>query len=93
MEKIFKREDGSRIKLCVRILYGQWTDIDVYIAQPKKKKFIDVHNANDYTYRALNMEERRRSRLECQLQYVTKEEINACIRELVEDVYQKNELK
>lgn len=92
IEKVFKREDGSKIKLGIS-LYSNLGSIDrniyVYICEKNKRTFRDVHNSDDYSWRALNPEDRKAHILKTQLQYVTVEEINQLCRDLTEDIYAK----
>ena len=70
MEKIYRREDGSRVKVVV----NPWIDyndvkyrLDVYTSQPRKRTYINVEDTNDFTWRRLSMEDRRKHTFEKQL--------------------------
>lgn len=92
MEKILKREDGSKIKINVYIsvdTFRVFKRISVYRCEPGKRTFKDVHDSDDYRWRSLNPEERDEAILSSQLEYVTKDEINSLIKEHLDDVYNK----
>jgi hypothetical protein len=79
---IIKREDGTRYKIDVRSYYDNYSNsmrypFDVLKCLPKKRKFRNVVNTDDWEYRCLTMDQRRVYEKELQLLYVTKEEIYA----------------
>lgn len=53
IEKIFKREDGTRVKVYIRIsgYYRFEVECSVSVCQPGKRKFTDVVSTDDYYYR------------------------------------------
>lgn len=80
-EKIFIREDKSRVKIVVyfyidsRYTTSTW-DWQVLIAQPGKRKFKDVVNPDDHEYRSQSFPEGRNKWAKAkQLEYVTPEEV------------------
>lgn len=77
MEKIYKREDGSKVKLTSRllILTGKPRyDIEVSLCAKGKRKF-NVVNRDDYVYRTYDLETRRKAMLHEYKKHVTDEEI------------------
>lgn len=80
LELIHKREDGSKVKIIARCWMGGISDmmqyeIDVVRQPPGKRKFFDVVDTDDYSYRKLSLPDRQTERLRLQLQYVTREEM------------------
>lgn len=90
-ETILKRPDGTKIKISVRVSLQSdiYRYIDVRKCAPGKRTFIDVHDSDDYRFRRLDMEERRKHILSRQLEFVTEEEINQVCREIVEELYKE----
>lgn len=87
-EKIFKRDDGSRVKIRVWIstdLYNsrdlQW-GFDVHIAQKRKRNWEPACNEFDYAFRSLSHLEKKKRLMEKSLMHVTPEEIHAAMIEL-----------
>lgn len=77
-EKIIKREDGSKVKLIVNFFeYRDMPEFIVsgYICNPRKHKFIELHNGDDYQYRALSIEDRKKYDYDKILKYATEQEI------------------
>jgi hypothetical protein len=77
-EKIFKREDGSRVKLMVSVmfLYNKL----VYRCSTStcikgKRTWISTTNTDNYTYRALGMKDRKKVEEADMMKVVTPEEI------------------
>lgn len=61
LEKIFKLEDGKRLKVTAELLTGMRGleyKYTVRICAKGKRTFVDVADRDDYQYRALSMEER-----------------------------------
>jgi hypothetical protein len=63
MEKIYKREDGSRVKLTARIHMGMRNkpvcSILCEVCEKDKRKFNNVCNSDDYKWRSLDFEDRK----------------------------------
>lgn len=78
-EKIFKRDDGTRIKITVTFWHdrssGAIYNVFVEKCSPGKRKFVDVVDRNDYKYRKLNMPERADFVANQHLFFVTIQEI------------------
>lgn len=85
VEKVFKREDGSKVKLCVELTTTYYSSepvryvISVWRCAPKKRTFYNVTDTNDYQWRALSMVERSIANMNKSFEYITKTElINTC---------------
>lgn len=92
IEKLFKREDGSKTRLIVRIGIDFWDvyrQIDVMHCPAGKRIFSNVHNTDNYSWRKLNAEDRKKAILDLQLEYVTEQEINEACLELSNKIYEK----
>lgn len=79
-EIIYTRPDGSRVSVtaCFHCDYqGKYWQISVATCQPGKRKFINVHSTDDYTWRALKGQEREDYILQKQLAVCTPDEILA----------------
>lgn len=90
VEEIFKREDGSKVKVNVRIsidFRDVYRDIEVSVCPKGKRTFNNVHSTDDYSWRALNKEDRQKAILSVQLDYVSVGEINNICRDLTEQIY------
>lgn len=91
-EKQYKREDGSKVRLSVSICIDfrdVYRNIDVMVCPAGKRTFYNVHSTDDYSWRKLNTEDRKKAILEKQLKYVSANEINEVCRELTEQIYAK----
>lgn len=91
-EKTLKRPDGSRIRIAVGLYVSssdQGVNISVYLSPPGKRTFTDVHNRDDYSWRRLGSKDRAIAVLQTQLQFVSLDEINTVINELIENLKQK----
>lgn len=81
-ETIFKREDGSRVK--VRVLINMSRSkieylVNVLTCLPGKRKFIDTTDTNKHEYRVLDLDQRLAKRLENALEVCSQAEIDeAC---------------
>lgn len=85
LEKIFKKEDGSRVKVIVQ--YSSWADRPSYIVtvltcEKGKRKFIEVDCDQDPGYRDASMAVRRIHRMNKYLLYVAGAEIMEVCNEL-----------
>lgn len=81
-ETILERTDGSKVKIDAHAFYSNSTDnmtykIEVYIQDKGKRKWKPAINTDDYTYRRLEMEQRRVYEHEQNLGFVTLEEMKA----------------
>jgi len=77
-EKIYKREDGSQVKLNIyfnRYSSGKIYSMVLYHRAPQKRKWIILDHSNYYSYRRLSTEEKKDYNLKSILSYVTLEEI------------------
>ena len=79
MEKIYKKEDGSKVKLVVKFNLSFGIEearykIEVYYCAPKKRKYNRV-SRDDLDYRNLCMEDRRKANMvEC-MKYITEDQL------------------
>jgi hypothetical protein len=79
MEKIYKKEDGSKVKLIVDFNFSfnrnnSTYRINVYLCAPNKRKYIKV-DSDDWEYRNLSMEDRRKANMvEC-MKYITEDQL------------------
>lgn len=71
-EKTIKREDGSRVRIYIHPDYSFW----VYVCEPKKRKFKQPFDDNHYTYRCMNMKERREYEIKMYFTVATPEEVH-----------------
>lgn len=80
-EKILKREDGSRVKICVSIHTKDYgvsnAEFRSFVLTCKKGKrtWCSTYDSNDYRFRALPMHEREKFAENSQFNSVTKEEL------------------
>lgn len=84
IEKIFKREDGTRVKVYIRINgYCHFAiECRVSVCQPGKRKFTDVVSRDDYNYR-INESQNAYVKSKA-LEVVTKAEVREVADELFE---------
>lgn len=82
MEKIYRRDNGSRVKVVVH----PWMDfnkmvyrVDVYTAAPRKRTYLNVEDSNDFRWRRLSMEDRRKDTFNKQMEVISKDEYNQCL--------------
>jgi hypothetical protein len=79
-EHTITRPDKTRYKIDVRFYLGRndapTYDIVVSKCDPGKRKFMYVHDSDNYQYRGLSMEQREKARNACYLEYVTPDEIH-----------------
>lgn len=85
LEKIFKREDGSKVKLVVAFFTTNYSSepvkyrVNVYKCAPNKRIYYAVTDTNDYEWRKLSMVERSIANMKQSFQFVTKQELlDAC---------------
>lgn len=86
-EKIFKREDGSKVNIDIDFWSEGFTNkftyrVSVSTCEPKKRTFKYVNDTDDYNWRRLNHEQRKEYEMKNNLEYVTKEEIQETALEL-----------
>ena len=78
-EKIFKREDGSRVKIVADLMNYRLFDFEyrtsVYTCKKNKRSWFGVVNTDSYEYRGLSMDDRRKAEKAAQLKIVSKDEI------------------
>lgn len=84
IEKIFKREDETRVKVYIRITmcYRFEIECEVSVCQPGKRKFTKVVNTDDYDYRV--SENRSAYAKRKALEVVTEAEVREVADELFE---------
>lgn len=84
-EKILVREDKTRLKI-VAYNYDHYGDMayrfELYICSPNKRKWTSLFSTDDFTWRKLNAASKKMYELSKYLQYVTKDEILSCVKEL-----------
>ena len=96
IEKVFKREDGTKIKIDAYVWLGSGRDEvnyvwDVRKCEPRKRTWKEVYNFDgDYIWRAMDLAERRETTVKKYLEFVTKEEVNESLNELWEKLKPKN---
>ena len=87
-EKIFKRVDGSKVKLTVHLV-SEWSSrsvqwkVECYRCEQRKRTWAKVFDDDSYGYRRLSTEQRRKSEMRDILRNVTMEEIREAMRELI----------
>jgi len=91
-EKIFKRPDGSKVMIVVRLNFdfynrekGDWS-FDVAICKPNKRKFEDAVDTNGWEFRKLSLDNRVEFLKKENLKIVTKEEVLEVQLELWEKI-------
>lgn len=82
MEKVLKREDGSRVKIVCRISdfsSGIKYLIEVFTCEKGKRKFNRV-TRDDWQYRSMSLEDKRKALMSTYLKYhITEDELyNIC---------------
>jgi hypothetical protein len=79
LEKMIKREDGSRIKIIVEIFNVNYGSLQykssVLHCDKGKRTWRGTFNSDDYEYRGLSMDDRRKFEYESQLEFVSDQEI------------------
>lgn len=89
MEVIYKREDGSRVKCSVNIVYGNQNYkmyVSVYVCPPNKRKFVCIIDRNAWEYRRLSVEDRIAYVKAKTLEYVSLEEIDNVKQKLIAEL-------
>lgn len=87
-EKIFKRDDGSKVRLTASLCSWQvhyeavWR-FECYQCGPRKRTWADVVDTDSYQWRRLSPDDRLKSEMRDILKYVAKEEIRETMRELI----------
>lgn len=81
-EKTIKRESGDQHKIDVDFWVDGYNDnfkmvwtVSVWRKEKRKQKWIHVHSSDDYMYRRLDADGRRKHELEAFLKHVSTEEI------------------
>lgn len=86
-EKIIKRENGSQVLITASFYIGHsdpsgnWS-ISVQTREKGKKKWLPVYNGDDYDYRKLSLEDRRKFIRDAELKFCTLEEMHDVKMEL-----------
>ena len=80
LEKIITREDGTKVNISVSLSMNHWENIPTWSTRvtycPKgKRTWNDTVNTDDYSFRVLDGEGRKKYIAEKQAQYVTESEI------------------
>lgn len=89
IEKIYKKEDGTKYKVTVDFYttsFNQKWDVTAEVCQPGKRKFTPIVNENDYRYRALSMEDRVKFAHKKLTEHIPVEWIRETQMELVEKI-------
>ena len=100
-EKIIRREDGSRVKICVSIFVSGYANkhyeyrSHVLTCEKGKRTWKGTYSTNCHNYRSLSMDERRKHEHESQFNAVTLDEIHQAKTELWQSIkpYRYNKLK
>jgi hypothetical protein len=82
IEKIYKKEDGSKVKLIVKFRLSHSNtssySIEVYYCAPTKRKYNQI-TRDDWEYKNLSMEDRRNAIMEKCMKYITEDQLySAC---------------
>lgn len=88
-EKVFVREDKTKVKVDVRLhldYSGEYWTYSVAYLPPRKKNWIYPHSTNDYLWRRLDANGRKEYEMNIYLQYATKEEILETAKELISKI-------
>jgi hypothetical protein len=83
-EKIIKRDDGSRVEIAINFWENSDKpvyDVSLQVCDAGKRKFRRIET-DDYQYRALSMDDRKKYMLKIFLEYVSAEEIQQAKLEL-----------
>ena len=99
MDTILKREDGSQVRISVKIL-EYWSRngsfdyrTEVSIRESGKRKWVDAVNTHSWAYRQMSLGEREEHLEKEKLNYVTKEEIYQAKINAWESIKPKMDLK
>lgn len=77
-EKIIRRRDGSRVRIEVELTDDRKSysyNTAVFACEKGKRTWKHPHDTNDYIYRGLSMEDRRKLAYDSQFSAVSKEEL------------------
>jgi hypothetical protein len=90
-EKLIKRENGDKVRLRIRLFVESWRDafawnFEVWVTPKGKRKEFTPFNGDDYTYRRLGVEDRKKWEERKYMEYVTPEEIQQAKIELWEKI-------
>lgn len=89
MEAIYKREDGSRVKCSVNLVYvdGKYkVKVYVSVCPPNKRKFVGIINRGTWEYRQKSFEDRIVYVKDKTLEYISLEEIDDVKRKLIAEL-------
>lgn len=85
-ERIFRRDDGSRVKVMVRFKSHTYTGAEyvseVLTCKKGKRTWEEVFDGGDYSYRCLSLKDRQKSREESMLKAASVAEIIAVSNDL-----------
>lgn len=90
VEKIFKRYDGSKIKLIVEFFTTNYSSdpakykVEVYKCAPNKRTYYNVIDSDDYRWRDLSMVERSIANMNKSFEYITRQELQKACNECLE---------
>lgn len=88
-EKIFKRADGSKVKIDVNYYHdynrSAWS-FTVCLCAPKKRTWKNAVNTDAYMYRSLSHEDKLAYRARQKFEHVTKEEVLSVMLELWQNI-------
>ena len=86
--KIYKREDGSRVKLRLGLFIDFsrviWTP-EVSVCAPKKRTFVPVVQ-DTYDYRRMSHEEKKEFELKQALVFLTTDELKSAVSEYLNEI-------
>lgn len=84
-EKILVREDKTKLKI-IAYTYDYYGDMnyrfEVHICLPNKRTWNTLCSTDDYMWRKLDTAGKKTYELNKYLEYLTKEEILSCVKEL-----------
>jgi len=88
-EEIFKREDGSRVKVIAKIMIDSWRakagfqySTEVFTCEKGKRTWKPTYDQNCYRYRKLSMEERVEFQDDSKLDAVSESELSSVLTNL-----------
>lgn len=83
MEKIYKRTDGSKVKVNLKIgssytANHHWI-LDVTVCPAGKKKFAKAYDPNDWSFRSMDMNERSKFVMDKFKELISDSELSECM--------------
>lgn len=89
MEKIYKQEDGSKVKIKVVAPFGftrrEGLLVSVSVCAKGKRKFHPVIDGDSHTWRGLSREDRAKDNKDRSLVYITEEQLKEVVSLWVEE--------